>query len=59
MLLLLSNRFDGPAKIGKLLDVPDEKIIRVVLPIGIASEDYKQPAKKPFNQRAWFNKFGQ
>ena len=53
-------RVDGRAgKIGKLLGVPDEKIIRIVLPIGIASEEYKQPAKKPFDQRASFNKYGQ
>jgi hypothetical protein len=40
-----------------MLAVPEDKIVRVVLPIGIANEDYKQPAKKPFNQRAWFNKY--
>lgn len=47
------------AEIGKLLSVPEEKTVRVALPIGIANEDYKQPAKKPFEQRAWFNKHGQ
>jgi nitroreductase len=52
-------RLEGhTSHIGKLLGVPEEKIIRVVLPIGIASEDYKQPAKKPFDQRASFNKYG-
>ncbi len=50
---------DHAGQIAKLLGVPDEKIIRIVLPIGIASEEYKQPAKKPFDQRAWFNKYGQ
>ena len=53
-------RLQGHAeKIGKLLNVPEEKITRIVLPIGIASEDYKQPAKKTFEQRACFNKYGQ
>jgi nitroreductase len=45
------------ARIGEMLALPEDKIVRVVLPIGIASEDYKQPAKKPFEQRAWFNKY--
>ena len=53
-------RLQGHAtEIGKLLGVPEEKTVRVVLPIGIANEDYKQPAKKPFEQRAWFNKYSQ
>jgi len=46
-------------KIGEMLGVPKDKIVRVVLPIGIGNEDYKQPAKKPFDQRAWFNKYDQ
>jgi len=53
--LRVDNRADG---IGKLLGVPESKIIRVILPIGIASQEYSQPAKKPFDQRAWFNKYG-
>ena len=50
---------DRADKIGKLLCVPKDKIVRVVLPIGIPSEEYTQPAKKPFEQRAWFNKYGE
>ena len=46
-------------KIGQLLGVPEEKIVRIILPIGIAAEEYKQPQKKPFNDRAWFNRYGQ
>jgi len=45
-------------QIGDLLGLPKDKILRVVLPIGIADEDYEQPTKKPFDQRAWFNKYG-
>ena len=53
-------RVQGRAEaIGKLLGVPEEKIVRVVLPIGIPNEEYNQPAKKPFEQRAWFNKYWQ
>ena len=53
-------RVEGRAeRIGELLGVPEGKIVRIVLPIGVPSEEYKQPKKKPFGQRAWFNKFGQ
>ncbi len=42
-------------KIGKWLGVPETKIVRVLLPIGIPCEPYPRPAKKSFEQRAWFN----
>ena len=53
--LRVNERYD---KIGDILGVPKDKITRIILPIGIASEEYKQPDKKPFDQRAWFNKYG-
>ncbi len=46
------------ARIGELLAVPKGKIIRVVLPIGVAVEEYPRPKKKAFDERAWFNKHG-
>jgi nitroreductase len=52
-------RVDGRAeKIGQLLGLPEKKYVRVLLPIGIPAETYKQPAKKPFAERAWFNRYG-
>lgn len=45
-------------KIGDILGVPQNKIVRIILPIGIPSEAYPSPAKKPFAQRAWFNTYG-
>jgi nitroreductase len=52
-------RVDGRAeKIGQLLGLTDSKIIRVLLPVGIPSETYKQPDKKPFAVRVWFNRYG-
>lgn len=49
------NRADT---IGKLLGVPPGKIIRVLLPIGVALEQHTQPEKLPFSRRAWFNQYG-
>jgi len=51
-------RVEGRAKqIGDLLGVPENKIVRILLPIGVAAEDTKQPAKQPFEKRAFFNKY--
>jgi len=52
--LRLQGRAD---QIGKLLGVPTEKVVRVILPIGTPTQDYQQPTKMPFEQRAWFNKY--
>ena len=49
---------DRARKIADLLAVPESKIVRILLPIGVAAENLKQPDKKPFEQRAFFNKFG-
>ena len=46
------------ATIGKMLGLPAGKIIRVLLPIGVPAETWPQKEKKPFEQRAWFNRFG-
>jgi nitroreductase len=46
------------AKIGSLLGLPDGKIVRVILPVGIPVETHQQKEKKPFEQRAWFNRYG-
>jgi len=52
-------RVDGRAEaIGQRLNLPAGKRIRVLLPVGIPSEAYKQPTKMPFEQRAWFNQYG-
>jgi len=43
--------------IGRLIGLPDGKIVRVLLPIGIPAEEYSGPEKKPFEARAWFNEY--
>jgi nitroreductase len=45
-------------RINELLGVPADKSIRVLLPIGVAAEPGKQMEKLPWEQRAWFNKYG-
>jgi len=45
-------------RIGALLGVPESKVIRVILPIGVPAEQHQQKEKLPFEQRAWFNRYG-
>ncbi|MCX5759564.1 MAG: nitroreductase family protein [Candidatus Hydrogenedentes bacterium] len=53
-------RVQGHAEtIGRLLNVPEDKVVRVILPIGIpAREVVSKVVKKPFEERAWFNQYG-
>lgn len=44
-------------KIGKLLGVPETKIVRILLPIGVPAKEVRGPEKMAFNERAWFNKY--
>jgi nitroreductase len=44
--------------IGRLLDLPDGKVLRVLLPLGVPTETWPQKEKKPFEARAWFNRYG-
>lgn len=51
-------RGEGRAeKIARLLGVPDLKIVRILLPIGIPTVPGPHPAKKPFDERARFNRW--
>jgi nitroreductase len=46
-------------KIGEWVGLPQEKVVRIMLPVGKPSESARQPDKLPFAQRAWFNKYRQ
>jgi nitroreductase len=46
------------ARIGQLLGVPAGRIVRILLPIGVPTESGRQRERLPFNQRAWFNRYG-
>lgn len=51
-------RVDGRAvTIAKMLNIPETKTIRIILPIGVPEKQHKQPEKKPLEQRAFFNKY--
>lgn len=51
-------RVEGRAeKIGQLLSIPTDKTIRILLPLGVPLETWRQKEKKPFAERAWFNRF--
>jgi len=56
---------DGWLRVGQragtiagLLGVPEGKVIRIVLPIGVPAYEVKGPEKKPFADRAWLNRYG-
>ncbi len=47
------------ADIGALLGVPEGKIVRVLLPVGIPAKEVRSRVEKlPFEARAWFNRYG-
>ena len=55
-----SLRFEGRhAAIGRLVGLPEDKDVQVLLPVGVPTEEKTQAAKKPFAERVWFNRYGQ
>jgi len=53
-------RAEGRAdRVGQLLGVPENKVVRIVLPIGIPDDpNAPRRQKKPFEERTWFNQYG-
>ena len=50
-------RTDGrAAQIGQLLGVPPNRTVRIIIPIGRPSGTVERRPKKPFEERAWFNR---
>ncbi len=45
-------------RLAKLLGVPEEYELICYLPVGKAAEEVTVREKKPFGERAWFNRFG-
>ncbi|MEK7474309.1 MAG: nitroreductase family protein [Candidatus Coatesbacteria bacterium] len=46
------------SRLNRLLRVPRNRTVRVMLPIGVPAEKVRRPEKKPFGHRAWFNRHG-
>ncbi len=52
-------RLEGVAeRLAELLAVPGDRIVRIVLPLGVPVETCEQKEKLSFDQRAWFNRYG-
>lgn len=49
---------DRAARLGKLLGVPEDRRVQIILPLGVPAESCSGPEKKPFEERAWFNTYG-
>ncbi|MCP4591084.1 MAG: nitroreductase [bacterium] len=45
--------------IGELLGLPEGKIVRIILPLGVPEEAGPRMEKMPFSARAWFNRYGE
>ena len=53
-----SLRHEGRNRaIGALLGLDERLVVQVLLPVGTPLEDKTQAAKKPFIERAWFNRY--
>jgi nitroreductase len=52
------RREDRAGRIGDLLGVPTDRVVRVILPIGVPVETLPQRDRKPFAERAGFNRYG-
>lgn len=44
--------------IASLLQIPESKVVEIIIPVGIPKEKLPRKEKKSFKERAWFNKYG-
>lgn len=52
--LLLENNAEV---LGRILGIPEEKRVKIILPIGVPASRHEQHSKAPFEHRAWFNRY--
>jgi nitroreductase len=50
---------DRAERLGRLLGVPSERKVRIVLPVGVPVEPGVQRERFPLGDRAWFNRYGE
>jgi nitroreductase len=48
---------DRAGRIGRMIDLPDDKIIRILLPVGVPAEEGPRKDKKAFEERVRFNSY--
>jgi nitroreductase len=52
-------RVEGRAeRVDRLLGVPSDRSVRIILPIGVPAAAGVQRERRPFSERAWFNRYG-
>jgi len=52
-------RYDGyDEAVGALLGVPEDRVVRVLLPLGRPAREEQQHAKLAWDERAWFGRYG-
>ena len=54
----ITDADDIGGQMAKRLGVPEDYRLVCALPVGIPAEPVREPLKKPFAERAWFNGFG-
>ena len=54
----ITDADDIGGQMAKRLGVPEDYRLVCALPVGVPAEPVREPLKKPFAERAWFNGFG-
>lgn len=52
------RRENRAQRLAELLGVPPNKLVQVLLPIGVPADRAAQKEKQPLAQRAWWNRYG-
>jgi nitroreductase len=49
---------DHDLRVGALLGVPEDRIVRVLLPLGLPAREEQQHPRLLWDERAWFGRYG-
>ena len=52
------RRENRALRVAEILAAPNSQEVRIVLPVGRPTEELVDHPKKPFEERAWFNRYG-
>lgn len=53
----MTKREKTSAEIGRILNIPEGKCVRTILPVGVPQEKVTQPPRKAFEERCHYNSF--